>query len=128
MARHYPYIVVRFMATVYQREDISIHCGEPKAHVGYRDSFVHHPNPFAEDGALNPECEALLISATHEAIRRTHFRMCLVWGPKRCTFLERDGSEVDSDDPPSGGIGSGGIGGTPLPIEIDLDTGKSAAH
>lgn len=116
----YPYIVVHLMPTVYQREEIAIAHGAPSVHIGHRDTFVHHPAPFSDDG-ISQGCRELLIQGVHEAVLRTHFRMCLVWAPDWCTFIERDGSVNESNDPPSGGIGSGGVGGIPLPIEIEFD-------
>jgi len=118
--RSYPYIVIHLMPAVYQREEISIACGAPSVHIGHRDTFVHHPTPFSEDG-ISQGCRDLLIQGVHEAVRRTRFRMCLVWAPDWCTFIERDGSANESNDPPSGGIGSGGVGGIPSPIEIEFD-------
>lgn len=122
----YPYIVVHFMPTVYQREGVAVQIGEPKAYVGYRGSFVCHPDPLSPTGEVALECRALLVQATHEAVQRTRFRMCVVWAADQCTFVERDGSVKESNDPPSGGLGSGGVGGIRLPIEIEFDRGPAA--
>lgn len=124
MKGRYPYLVVQVMHAMYQREEITIHQGEARAHIGFRDTFVHHPNPFNTDGAINSTCKAVLIDATIEAVRRTGFRMCLVWSAGHCTFVERDGSTRETADPPSGGLGTGGVGGTPLPSDIEFDQGK----
>jgi len=117
----YPYLVVRLMSAVFQREDITLHPGSPSVHIGHRDTFVHHPQPFDADGAVSADCRALLIAGTLEAVQRTRFRMCLVWAADSCTFVEFDGSVKHSDDPPSGGLGTGGVGGKALPGDIEFD-------
>jgi len=108
------------MATVYQRERLDIRVGEPSVHVGYRSSFVSDPAPFEADSRVSPACRQLLKEGVLDAVRRTRYRMCIVWSADECTFVEPDGSFVESDDPPSGGLGNGGVGGTPLPTEIDF--------
>lgn len=119
--RRYPYLVVHLMPTVYQREEIGIHRGDARMHVGHNDTFVHHPEPFAPDGSISDDCKRLMIAGTLEAIRRTGFRMCLVWTANSCTYVERDGSANESSEPPSGGFGSGGVGGTPLPGDLEFE-------
>lgn len=119
--QRYPYGVVRLMAVVYQREEIAVHVGAPKSRVGFRDSFVHHPAPFAEDGALSQGCKDALVAATLEAVRRAGLRMCLVWAANDCTFVELDGSVNAGSEEPSGGLGTNGVRGTPLPIDIAFD-------
>lgn len=120
-AKRYPFVVVRLMSAVYQREDIAVHKGDPKSRIGFRDSFVHHPTPFAEDGAVSQGCKDLLVGATLEAVRRTGHRMCLVWTANDCTFVERDGAVNPRSEPPSGGLGSGGAGGAPLSLKVEFD-------
>jgi hypothetical protein len=122
--RRYPYLVIRLMGGVYQREEITLQQGAPRVHIGHRDTYVHHPEPFAAEGAVTAGCKDLLISGVLEAVRRTRFRMCLVWSPNQCTFVERDGSVNESDDPPSGGFGTGGVGGLPLPSDIEFGQRK----
>ena len=123
--RRFPYIVVHLMPTVYQREEIALRIGPPEARIGHRNSFIQHPSPYARNGAIGPECRQLLVAATLEAVQRTRFRMCVVWAPDDCTFVERDGSTKESDDPPSGGFGTGGVGGQPLPSDIQFDRRSS---
>ena len=125
--RRYPYLVVHLMPAVYQREEIAVHRGELRVHIGHRDTFVHHPAPFAADGSIAPGCKKVFIDATLEAVRRTRFRMCVVWSATHCTFVERDGSTKESDDPPSGGLGTGGVRGMPLPSDIEFDRRRSPA-
>ncbi len=125
--RRYPYLVVHLMPTVYQREEIAVHRGDARVHIGHRDTFVHHPEPFAADGSITVECRQLMIAVTLDAVRRSRFRMCVVWSATDCTFVERDGSTKESDDPPSGGFGTGGVGGMPLPSDIEFDRRWSPA-
>ena len=117
----YPYLVVHLMSAMYQREKISVRSGAPKAHIGHRDCYVHHASPFAEDGSMSQGCKEVLVAAVLESVRRTRFRMCLVWGADSCTFLERDGSFRVGSEPPSGGLGTGGVDGIPLPADIAFD-------
>jgi hypothetical protein len=117
----YPYLVVRLMSAVYQREEIAVRAGEPKAHVGFQDCYAHHPIPFAHDGSVSQGCKEVLVAAVLEAVRRTRFPMCLVWAPDSCTFVERDGSAREDARPPTGGLGTGGVGGLPLPGDVEFD-------
>lgn len=122
MSKHpYPHLVVRIYSGVYQREEIDIHAGPADARIGYRSSYLHHPHPFTEAGGLNPDCRDLLVAATIEAVRRTGFRMCLVWGPEDCTYCEKDGRAIDSGSPPSGGLGTAGARPLPGGIEVRFD-------
>jgi len=117
----YPYLVVHLMAGVYQREEIAVRSGEPAAHIGHHDSFVHHTVPFSNDGSISQGCKEVLVATGLDAVRRTRFRMCIVWSANSCTFLERDGSVRESAEPLSGGFGTGGVGGSPLPADIAFD-------
>ena len=108
--------MVRLIAGVYQREEIDIRVGEPEVRIGYRQSYVCHPEPYSETGAISPGCRELLVQAVLTAVQKRRLRMCLVWARDACTFCERDGVTVDSKEPPSGGVG-----GTPLPVEIQFD-------
>lgn len=121
MSAPYPYLVVRIYSAVYQREDIAIHEGPPQVHIGYRASSVQCPEPFTPEGKISPSCRDLLIAGVLEAVRRTGHRMCLVWGPESSTYCERDGSAKDLKILPSGGLGSGGVSGRPMPVEIQFD-------
>lgn len=121
MSAPYPHLVVRIFSAVYQRESIAIHRGTPDVHIGFRSSYVRYPEPFTEDGDISPGCKDLLVSGVIAEVRRSGFRMCLVWSPSACTYCEKSGSAKDSQILPSGGLGSGGIGGRPLPIDVQFD-------
>ena len=85
----YPYVVVRLMAALRQREEIAVYASAPRSRVGFRDSFVHHPTPFAADGAVRQGCRNVLVAATFEAVRRTGLRQCLVWPVNESSSQER---------------------------------------
>lgn len=108
--RPYPYIIVRLMAAVMQRERVVARVGPPEAYAGYRRSYVQHPAPLG-DGLLCAEPRWLLIKATREAVQRTRFNMCVVWGPESATFCWRGGTVTHSSEPPRGGVGGadGGV-------------------
>ena len=100
----YPYLVVRIYAAVYQRERIVVRAARwPMAQIGHQRSFVQRPAPFNADGTLSAPCRALLIASVQHAVRQTKFRMCIVWGPSSCTFVEVD-SVIESNESPSGGL------------------------
>lgn len=99
----YPFVVVRVFAAVYQREPLHIVQGGKAVGVSRGDSFVRHPDPLLPDGSISPDCRELLIEGVQRAVREKGFRMCIVWGPKSCTFVEKE-SVNDSDEPPSGGL------------------------
>lgn len=109
----YPYIVIRLMCAVYQRENLKIRIGAPKVHIGHRASFVQHPSPYAEDGSISPACRTYLLDRILEAVRRLRFRMCVIWKDGACTYVEPDGQFKDSKEVPSGGFA--------LPRSIEFD-------
>jgi len=92
------------MAAVYGRKEIIFSVGENKYQMNERTLEVSHPNPFASSGNLNPSCRLLLLEGTLEAVKRTGYRMCVVWGHNSATYLESDGRIAESNEPPSGGL------------------------
>lgn len=109
----FPFIVVRLTSAVYQTESLLVRAGDANAIVTPGQSLLRHPHPFGPDGQISGEARTLLLSAVLEAVRKSGFRMCVVWGPAWCTFVEADGSNKNSFDPPSGGMI------LPSPIEFD---------
>jgi hypothetical protein len=69
-----PYLVERLMPAVYRRVEL----------------------PEADD-------ESVLIEASNDRCISSGRRVCLVFGPDRCLYLEPDGSWEWSGDAPSGG-------------------------
>ena len=92
------------MSAVYKRVEVEVRQGDPHAAIDYRgDSFVQHPQPFAEGGVLSDGCQVLLLQGVLEAVQRSRFRMCVVWSARSSTYVEIDGSIKDFEgEPPSG--------------------------
>jgi hypothetical protein len=109
----YPHLVVRLIATVYQNERIRISVGPPAVEVVNRQCVVSHPAPFAADGSMSLACRALIIDGVQAAVRKLRLRMCVVWGPSACTYVEAD-SVREHAEPPSGGIRSVNLEFKPL--------------
>ena len=99
--REFPYLIVRIMCGMWQREDIAIAAGEPEVYIGYFRSRVHCLNPLDDDGELTPACRQLLLDGTIEAATRLGFLMCLVWDAEHCTYCKREGGSYDADQPPA---------------------------
>lgn len=97
-------LVVRLMSCVYQSERIEIREGEPSVHIGYRSSYVQYPTPITADGLVSEGCRTLLLEGVLAAVIRTGFRMSVVWQRGVCSYVERDGTITESEQPPSGGI------------------------
>lgn len=109
-----PYLVVRIMAAVYQRELIKILRGpHPLAQIGTGCCLIVHPYPFDEQGLPTSDCRCFLIAAVQNAVKAMGLRMCLVWSASSCAFVELDGLVRDSSEPPSGGF--------PVPFKIAFD-------
>lgn len=92
------------MSAVYQAEKIRVREGPISVTIGASKCLLQHPEPRKPDGQLSDEAKALLVEEVLAAVRRTGFRMCLVWGPSWCSFVEPNGSIKNSFDPPTGGI------------------------
>lgn len=99
----YPYLVIRLMSAVYQREPIEIRLGTSRVHIGHRTTYVQHRSPRTPEGQVSEECRLLLLQGVSEAVRRLKHRMCVVWQHKSCSFVELDGTINESGTPPSGG-------------------------
>jgi len=109
----YPYLVIRFMSGVYQRESIEVRVGESAFHLGVNTTYVQHPVPYASDGSISEGCRKLLLEEVLAAVIRTRYRMCVVWQLGVCSYVESDGTINESNDPPSGGVA--------LPAKIEFD-------
>lgn len=99
----YPFIVIRLMSSLYQAEKIRVRQGRASVRLGVGKSILQLPDPFKSDGQISDEAKDLLINAVLAAVKRTGLRMCLVWGPAWCSFVELDGAINNSFEPPSGG-------------------------
>jgi hypothetical protein len=100
----YPFIVIRLGSAVYQAEKVKVQVGAPAASVRNNNSFLQHPSPYKSGGQIKNEAKSVLLAEVRVAVERTGLRMCIVWGPAWCSFVETDGSIKASFDPPSGGV------------------------
>lgn len=100
----YPYLVVRIMCTVYQREGIELRQGDPDVQIGPGRCYVQHPEPRLANNDISEGCRALLLAGVSAAVNKTNFRMCIVWGEASCSFVEKDGVVNESSESPSGGV------------------------
>jgi hypothetical protein len=122
----YPYLIIRLMATVYQRHQITVYRGEPFVEISHSKNLVQHPEPITEDGVITSGCRTLILNAVLEAVKSTGFRMAVIWGEKEVSYVEKDGSIEASTVRPSGGV--------PLPNKIAydqreiIDLSKEQAH
>jgi hypothetical protein len=122
----YPYLVVRIMSGVYQRERINIRKGEAAVHIGHGSCFLRHPDPFDEGGAIRESCRMLLLESVLATVLRTHLRMCVVWAADKCSFVEMDRTIKESNSIPSGGVmlPSKLAFDAPVKAEFDSETGN----
>lgn len=120
----YPYLVVRLMAGVYQRERIDIRKGEAAVHIGHGSCFLRHPDPFDERGVMREGCRTLLLEGVLAAVLRTRLRMCVVWAADKSSFVELDRTIKESNSIPSGGfmLPSKMAFDAPVKAEFDSET------
>ena len=95
----YPHLIGQYGISLFQRSGIDVRIGPPEASIDHpQGNFVQHPEPFDADDTLNMACRTLLITCVQDAIRnskiRTKFRMCVVWSPTSCSYVETDGSTI----------------------------------
>lgn len=100
----YPILVIRLMHGVYQGEKVRVRRGPPSVSLKVSKSLLQHPKAFKANGQISQEARDLLVKAVLAAVRQTGFRICIVWGPAWCSFVEPDGSIKRSFEPPSGGF------------------------
>jgi hypothetical protein len=116
----YPFLVVRFMPAVYQREQIDIRQGEAAVHISPGSCFLRHPDPFDGEGAIRESCRALLLEGVMAAVLRTQLRMCVVWAADKASYVERDRTIKVLNSIPSGGF--------MLPSKIAFDAPEKVVY
>lgn len=99
--RHFPHLIVQGEARN-RRLDLHV-TNEPLP--ASRETW-HAAYAFARAGAVNDEGRVTAIgrAAIVDGLRaemHPNNEMCVVWGPRSCTYLTRHGT-IDSDDPPHG--------------------------
>jgi hypothetical protein len=101
----YPRLVIRIYSAVYSRVPIDLKCAQPaEAKIASSRATLCHPGIDPKTGTLDPAARQFLADAVLTAVRRTGFRMCLVFGEQDALFIEKDGSMSPSNEPPSGGL------------------------
>ena len=99
----YPYVIVRFMATVYTSYRVEfVESDQFQPAESDRAFVVVCNNPYV-DGQLTPEATEALLVAVQHASRQSGHRMCAVFGKNDCVYIEPEGPEKPSSQPPSGG-------------------------
>lgn len=100
----FPYFVVRLMAAVYQREIVTVDQGPALAVIKHKGSRLSHPGIADNSRAISDAAKSFFEAALVRQVRRTKHRMCVVWGPDECTFVEPNGDIQRKSAPPLGGF------------------------
>lgn len=100
----FPYLVIRLMAAVYQREAVAVHLGPARAMIKHKGSRLSHPGIAGDVKAISNASKAYFEAALVREVRRTKHRMCVVWGPDECTFVEPNGDILRKSEAPRGGL------------------------
>src|SRR3712207_4987136 len=95
----YPYVVIRWVAAVYGRRPVSFASPLPGA-----EGYFLSPGYLDSAGMITEEGRTELERLVLADVKDTRLRMCVVYGPKDCVFIEPDGSLKTSESPPSGGV------------------------
>ena len=96
----YPHLVVRIAKRFFQRMCIDLRIGPPEVDIWHptHGTFVQHLEPFDADGTLSMACRSLLLEGVREAVKCCGLRMCIVWAPTSCSYIELDGSICETAD------------------------------
>ncbi len=95
----YPYLIVRLSRGFYARAQI-VFVPDTTVKPARKALTLEFPQPFVE-GRLTDRCKEVLIEVVKHEVRRTQYRMCIVFGEVDCIFVEPDGATRFSDEPPT---------------------------
>jgi hypothetical protein len=95
----YPYLVVCQISGFYARAQI-VFVPDTTVKPARKALTLVFPQPFVE-GRLTDRCKEVLIEVVKHEVRRTQYRMCIVFGEADCIFVEPDGATRFSDEPPT---------------------------
>ena len=110
----FPYLLVGLQPRSSQKERIQVLQGAPAARVGYKSTFIRHPQPREPSGCLTAASRTLLVAAVKEAVRRVDLPICIVLGSALSTIVRRgEGTPQHSLQVPAGG--------TSLPAPVIFD-------
>ncbi len=93
----YPILVTRMFPSVYVRGRIELRVGAGECWVARHASRCHHPTPIDPDGPVSAACREFLIDVIQAEVRRTGFRMCLVWAADREAIFVAEGLRGEGD-------------------------------
>lgn len=96
----YPHRITQIASRFFHRTCIYVRIGPPDAGISHptHGDFVQHLEPFDADGTLSMACRSLLLEGVREAVKCGGFRMCIVWAPASCSYVETDGSICETAD------------------------------
>lgn len=100
----FPYVVIRLIATVYQRETLTVDQGPARAVIKRRGSRLSHPGISDDGRTITQAAKSYFEAALVRQVRRTNHRVCVVWGPDECTYVEPNGDTERKSEPPVGGF------------------------
>lgn len=105
--KKYPYVVIRLMAAVYMNRKVEfVESGAAPLALGDKTFRIEYPGQaFTDDGVIFPAALACLKLEVRKFMQNNRFRCCIVLAADDSIFLEHDGSENRSNEPPSGGVG-----------------------
>ena len=101
-SRPYPYLVIRWMATVYGTADIRV-VREDVPHPADRALTVVDPD-YLDGEAMTVSLRRRIIEAAVASCQRDGIRRCVVFGEADAVYVEPDGRTHGSTTPPSGGV------------------------
>lgn len=112
----YPHRITQIASRFFQRTCIDVRIGPPDAGISHptHGDFVQHPEPFDADGTLSMACRSLLLKGVREGVKCCGFRMCIVWAPASCSYVETDGTICET------------AGGEALPAGIAFEAARLA--
>ncbi len=105
-SRKYPYVVIRLMPAVYMNRKVEfVESGAKPLALGEETFRIEYPGKaFTDDGVIFPAALACLKLEVRKFMQKNRFRCCIVLAADNSIFLEHDGSENRSNEPPSGGV------------------------
>lgn len=96
----YPYVVIRYMSTVYSKNKIYFE-GQSPSHQGECVSLKFKKEQ--NDGRLSKDCRQAIIDHIMSLVKADRFRRCIVFAADDCVYCEINESK-SSKIPPFGGI------------------------
>jgi len=102
MEESYPYVVIRYIPAVYGQ--LPVRFVDPGTPHDSSDAFVIPCALPHVDGNLTLATRESLVQAVLTESKKSGHKTCVVFGESDCVFCNPDGSTVESNGPPQGGI------------------------